>query len=147
MPRVPLDPACFETALGLDGGCPTLLDDGRVVPADEALVAGLPSQAMYLRARTLAGHLRAAGAHDVDCVASYGPDERPGGLMLRWGGDPEPHALASAFGPIESWLELRADDHYDARYHASRERAASSPPLSPPGPRIRLSELAERLFA
>jgi hypothetical protein len=102
---------------GLDYQAPTLLDDGQVLSAAEALEHGPASQAMCAYAHELVGYLNASGAKAADVVADYrAGSDRPGGLMVRWGGEPSAHRLAELLGPIPCWIQLRPDDDFDVRY-------------------------------
>jgi hypothetical protein len=142
--QFPLSLEKLGLGLGLDPDFPTLLDDGRLVPAAQAVALGRPSQAMYQNAQTLVEYLRRRGAQSVDCVADYrASEDRPGGLMVRWGGEPSAHELAQLFAPIPCWLQLVPDDDYDERYRVSASVTGPAP-FAPLGPRSRPSALAER---
>jgi hypothetical protein len=145
----PVPPEKFLEAAGLDFNAPTTLDDGRVVSAGEALIQGPPSAAMYREAQGIVAWLREQGASNADCVADYDASkDRPGGLMVRWGGEVTAFEVAEKCGVaglLPGFLQLLPDDDWDLRYKAPKEVPLQLREVKQPGPRSRLSPLAGRL--
>lgn len=145
----PLNPAKLVAGAGLDSDWPTLLDNGRTVSAAEAVATGKPSAGMYFFAQEITNWLHGQGATDVDCVADYrASSDRPGGLMIRWGGDIQAAAVAAQFGrdgKLPIWLELRPDHDHDRRFQATNTNAGWTAAAAPLGVRSRPSALAGRL--
>lgn len=146
----PLNPAKLVGGANLDYEWPTELDNGRTVSAAEAVATGKPSKAMYAFARNVCAWLREQGASDVDFVADYrASSDRPGGLMVRWGGEIWAAAVAAEFGrdgKLPGWLELRPDHDHDRRFHATEDAAGWTVEAAPLGVRSRPSALAGRLL-
>jgi hypothetical protein len=116
---VTVDVDRFDTGAGLDPTVPTTLDDGRVVPAGVALVQAGPSRAMCQFAHAVASWVRELGGTDVDVVGDHrASSSRPGGLMVRWGGDVKVMDVAAMFGSIPCWCQLRADVDSTTRFWA-----------------------------
>jgi hypothetical protein len=147
--RFPLSPAKLVEGSGLDHEWPTLLDDGRQASAAEVVATCQPSSAMYAFTNEITAWLREQGGRDVDCVADYrASSDRPGGLMVRWGGVIAAAAVAEHFGQdgkLPCWLELRHDHDYDRRFHAPAEATGWLLEAAPLGVRSRPSSLADRL--
>lgn len=120
-----LHQADYGTALDYDAK--TVIADGTVVTAEEAVTASSPSRPMLEFARAVCGHAEALGAMFADIAADTG-DDRPGGIRVRWGSGPSPKDLAEVVGPIPAWLTLCHDTDMDVRYMAKpkRTRAISS---------------------
>lgn len=104
---------------GLRCDTPTDMNDGRILPAGLALVAGPPSDAMRLLADRVAWWVSGRGGravhHRDDADAR---SDRPGGLAVSWEGGPTPAEVAEWLGEVPCWLTLARTDEPDLRYEA-----------------------------
>lgn len=101
----------------LDYETKTVVADGTVVTAEEAVTAGPPSLSMFEFAQQVADRAGSLGGQFCEVSADPSAD-RPGGLRVRWGAGPVPHGLATEVGPVPAWLTLHHDTDTDVRYQA-----------------------------